>query len=156
MPDRVIISDASTIIGLLNIGSLDILQELYTRIEVTSIVRREVGMPLPDWIVTNDDYNKDTYQSMIPMLDQGEASAIALALMQSNCLLIIDERKGRQHAMKLSLQITGLTGVIIRAKREGHLSSGKDKLDELLASGFRLSSKIYRLALREMNEEEET
>ena len=70
MPDRVVISDASTIIGLLNIGSLDILQELYTRIEVTSIVRREVGMPLPDWIVVNND----NHQSMIPMLDQGETS----------------------------------------------------------------------------------
>lgn len=70
MPDRVVISDASTIIGLFNIGSLDILQELYTRIEVTTIVRREVGMPLPDWIVVNND----TYQSMIPILDQGETS----------------------------------------------------------------------------------
>jgi predicted nucleic acid-binding protein len=152
MPDRVVIADASTIIGLLNIDSLHILRVLYAHIEITSIVREEVNAALPDWIVTNDTYSQDAYRSLIPILDRGEASAIALTLTHPDHLLIIDERKGRRHALRLSLRITGLTGIIIRAKREGHLGSGKEKLDELLANGFRLSSKIYQQALQEMGE----
>jgi len=84
------------------------------------------------------------------MLDDGEASSIALALEHENSLLIIDERKGRKHASRLGLKITGVTGIIIRAHNEGHIVSGKDKLDELIAQGFRLSDKIYDLALGQM------
>ena len=153
MPDRVVISDASTIIGLLNLDSLDLLSKLYTEVEITSVVQKEVGSALPDWVKVNDGYNQTVYRSLIPILDEGEASSIALALENKDSLLIIDERKGRKHAIELGLKITGLTGIIIRAKNEGHLKSGKAKLDELIAQGFWLSKKIYTLALAKMDEE---
>ena len=152
MPDRIVISDASTIIGLTNIESLHLLSELYEVIEITSVVLEELGLSLPEWIKVNDDYNQVTYRSLVPMLDAGEASSIALALENPSSLLIIDERKGRKYASELGLRITGVTGVIIRAKNEGFLQSGKEKLDELINQGFRLSRKIYELALVNMNE----
>jgi len=39
MPESVIISDASTLIGLERIGSLAILQKMYGQVEITSIVQ---------------------------------------------------------------------------------------------------------------------
>lgn len=152
MPNRIVISDASTIIGLSNIDCLNLLANLYAEIEITSVVENEVGLKLPEWIIINDNYNEIVYRSLIPMLDDGEASSIALALENEGSLLIIDERKGRKHATQLGLKITGVTGIIIKAKNEGFLKSGKEKLDELMDQGFRLSTKIYELALDKMNE----
>lgn len=136
-----------------NIGSLDLLEGLYHSIEITSIVRDEVGLLLPDWIKINDNYNDTVFKSLISRLDNGEASAIALALEYKDSLLIIDERKGRRQASEMGLRITGVTGIIIRAKKEGIIVSGKEKLDQLIGQGFRLSANIYNLALEKMREE---
>ncbi|WP_371930972.1 DUF3368 domain-containing protein [Lewinella sp. JB7] len=70
-------------------------------------------------------------------------------LLHMKALLIIDERKGRSRAKSLGIVITGLIGILIRAKQRGLISSGKDKLDSLRKQGFHLSDKIYQLALRE-------
>ncbi|NJC28517.1 DUF3368 domain-containing protein [Neolewinella antarctica] len=147
-----IISDASTIIGLDNIDSLGLLEKLYGEIQITTIVHGEVSLLLPKWIKINDAYNDVVYRSLIPSLDDGEASSIALALDQNDCLLIIDERKGRRKARELNLKITGVTGIIIRAKHESLIESGKEKLDLLRKAGFRLSDKIYAFALDQMGE----
>lgn len=152
MPNRIVISDASTIIGLSNIDCLNLLKNLYSEIEITSVVENEVGLKLPEWIKINNNYNQIVYRSLVPMLDDGEASSIALALESEGSLLIIDERKGRKYATRLGIKITGVTGIIIKAKNEGFLKSGKSKLDELIDQGFRLSMKIYDLALDKMNE----
>ncbi|MBB4081152.1 putative nucleic acid-binding protein, partial [Lewinella aquimaris] len=150
MPDRIVIADASTLIGLHNLNSLELLHELYGHVEVTTIVGEETAIDLPDWIRVDDNYNRDVYRSLLPSLDAGEASSIALALAHESALLIIDERKGRRRAKSLGIVITGLIGILIRAKQRGLISSGKDKLDNLREQGFRLSEKIYELALREM------
>ncbi|MBB4081106.1 hypothetical protein GGR28_003753 [Lewinella aquimaris] len=152
MPDRIVIADASTLIGLHNLTSLELLHELYGHVEVTTIVKEEAAIDLPDWIRVDDNYNRDVYRSLLPSLDAGEASSIALALALENTLLIIDERKGRRRAKSLGIVITGLIGILIRAKQRDLISSGKDKLDNLREQGFRLSEKIYELALREMKE----
>jgi predicted nucleic acid-binding protein len=149
----VVISDASTIIGLDNITSLDLLKRLYRKIEITTIVKEEVSIELPDWITINDNYSKNVFRSLVPSLERGEASSIALALEADDALLIIDERKGRIHAKRLGIRITGVVGVIIRAKNENIIESGKKKLDQLIAQGFRLSDQIYHLALDKMQEQ---
>jgi predicted nucleic acid-binding protein len=153
MPDRTTIVDASTLIGLLNVDKLWVLEQLYSRITITSIIEDEVGVSLPEWVEINNQYNKDTYQSMTLFLEEGEASSIALALKIKECLLVVDERKGRKHAKQLGLKITGLTGIIIKAKKQGYIESGKEILDDLINQGFRLSDKIYRFAIDQMNEE---
>ncbi len=72
-------------------------------------------------------------------LDRGEASAIALAVKQENCLLIIDELKGRKYAEQLGLQISGTLGVLINAKVAGHLKSIKPSLEKMKLTNFRLT-----------------
>ncbi|WP_420458730.1 DUF3368 domain-containing protein [Neolewinella sp.] len=151
MPERVVLSDASTLIGLSSIDALHLLKDLYGRVEVTTIVQDEASVMTP-WLIVNDSYDSTVFRLLASRLDDGEASAIALALTQKNCLLIIDERKGGRQALALGLKITGLVGVIIKAKERGLIDSGKDKLDELLVRGFRLSPKIYTLALKRMQE----
>jgi predicted nucleic acid-binding protein len=49
----------------------------------------------------------------------GESSAVALALETMNAVLIIDDRRARQFALDLGLEITGTLGVLIRAYDAG-------------------------------------
>ncbi len=56
-------------------------------------------------------------------MDEGEASAIALALETKNCFLIIDEKKGRKLAENLHLKIAGTLQILLSAKSKGIISS---------------------------------
>ena len=52
-------------------------------------------------------------------LDNGEAEAIALLLEQSSEALLLDEKKARQVARRMTLPILGTLGLLIWAKRQG-------------------------------------
>jgi predicted nucleic acid-binding protein len=95
MPEYLVISDASPLIALVAIGRVDLLRHLYQRILITDVVRREIHAALPEWIEVLTDYDAQQYQLLRLELDAGEASAIALALKQADCRIILDERKGR-------------------------------------------------------------
>ena len=152
MREVVIISDTSTLIGLSNLNCIDLLRQIYKRVIVTSIVADEFGQTIPDWVTVRDDYDKGVYRALIPILDRGEASAIALSLHLQPSILIIDEKKGRKQAKQLGISVTGLVGVLVKAKQMGLIENGRAKLEELQESGFRLSDRIFSLALREMGE----
>ena len=87
-PNKVIISDTACLIGLTNIGQINILQEMYGSVMVTLEVAEEYGVPLPDWI--NVQAVSDSNKTFIfnKLLGLGESSAIALALETANALLI--------------------------------------------------------------------
>ena len=116
---KTIISDTSCLILLDKIGELDILNKLFGTIITTSEVAEEFGQTLPAWIELRQPTDKN-YQSIIEAtVDKGEASAIALAIELDDCLLIIDDLKGRKFAHQLGLTIIGTIGVIVDAKLAG-------------------------------------
>ena len=85
-------------------------------------------------------------------LDKGEASTIALALEKENCLLIIDELKGRKLARRLGITITGTLGVLAQAKKSRHLSALKPLLDKIQQTDFRLSELLIQEILQQVGE----
>lgn len=119
----IVVSDNSVLSCLAEIGELDLLRKLYGRVTVTETIRREathVGAPedlrglfsrIPDWMVVVPD--EFPYLEETGALDSGEASAITLAWQhRDNCLLILDERRGRKVAAALGLQITAAIEMI--------------------------------------------
>ncbi|MEZ4847494.1 MAG: DUF3368 domain-containing protein [Bacteroidia bacterium] len=152
MPDRIIISDASPLIALEDIGELELLKRLYQEVIITDIVRNEIHADLPDWIIVNTGYDPQQLQLLELELDKGEASAIALALKNPGSTLILDENKGRSVAKRLGLTITGTIGIIIKAKDLGIISSGKAILDKLENHGFWLSEKLKEQILSRLGE----
>jgi predicted nucleic acid-binding protein len=147
-----IISDTSCLILLDRIGKLEILHQLFGIILTTHDVAEEFGGILPEWIVITDSVNKN-YQTIIEAsLDKGEASAIALAVELDNCLLIIDDLKGRNFALQLGLKITGTLGVLVEAKLEGHLPSIKPVLAAIRQTNFRISEKLEAIILKKAGE----
>ena len=88
----VIIADASCLILLEKIAALELLSQLFGRITITDVVAAEYGLPLPEWVAVQTARDARQLQFLALTLDRGEASAIALALEQTDCLLIMDER----------------------------------------------------------------
>lgn len=149
---KVIISDTSCIILLDKLGELNLLNKLFGQIIITQEIADEFKKELPDWFTVVNPTNK-TYQKILEAsLDKGEASAIAFAIEQSNCLLIIDDYKGRKYAEQLGIKITGTLGVIIAAKQTGHIKSVKPLLVKIKKTDFRLSPDLEMRALKKSGE----
>ena len=152
MRNFLIVCDASPLIALADIGELHILKELYQEVLITDVVRKEILTELPDWIGVSSDYEPSDFKHLQLQLDAGEASAIALALKNPGCRLVIDERKGRLVAKAMGLKIVGLLGVVVKAKELGVITSGKTILDKLEIHGFWLSEKLKRQLLEKLGE----
>lgn len=105
---KTIISDTSCIVLLDKIGELEILKKLFGTITTTPEVAKEFEQELPSWFEIKEPRDKK-YQSIFEaFVDKGEASAIASAIELADCLLIIDDLKGRKFAAQLGLTITVL------------------------------------------------
>jgi uncharacterized protein len=81
-------------------------------------------------------------------LDAGEANAIALALELQADDLLIDERLGRQEAIRLGLSIIGILGILLMAKQRSLIPQVQPVMDALInQAGFRVSPQLYQRLL---------
>ncbi|MEI6409112.1 MAG: DUF3368 domain-containing protein [Bacteroidota bacterium] len=152
MREVLVIADASPLIAFVAIGELELLQKLYHKVTITDIVRSEIHADLPAWIEISSEYDPKQFQILQLELDQGEASAIALALDNPGSRVIIDENKGRSVAKRLGLSVTGTVGVLIKAKELGLIQSGTEILAKLEAHGFWLSEQLKNKIIDRMQE----
>lgn len=149
---KAIISDTSCLILLDKIGELEILNKLFGTIITTIEVANEFGQPLPSWIEIKQPSDKN-YQSIIEAsVDKGEASAIALAIDLDDCLLIIDDLKGRKFASQIGLTIIGTIGVIVDAKLAGIVTSIKPLLAKIKSTNFRITEQLEAIILKRSGE----
>jgi len=151
MPE-IIISDTSCLIILQKTGQLELLPKLYSQIFVTSLIVREFGGDLPAEIVVRDAKDLNLIRTLSLTVDEGEASAIALALEMEGSILILDDRKARKFASSLGLKLTGTLGILLKAKHLGVVPSLKQILDELRKTDFRISQEIIDSMLKEAGE----
>jgi uncharacterized protein len=150
---RVIISDASCLIALDEIGQLQILKKLFTQITTTEEVKNEFGKPLPEWISVKAVTNSAKKKELNLILDAGEASTIALALENpTQTILIIDEKKGRKIAEQNNLRIIGTLKVLLLAKQKGIITSVKEVVLALSIKKFRFSKVVIDKILEEAKE----
>jgi predicted nucleic acid-binding protein len=99
---KIIISDTSCLIALRRINELEILRKVFNTIITTPEVAHEFGQPLPPWILLKKTTEKLTFKEVSLLLDEGEASAIVLALETKDSVLVIDEKKGGKIAQTLN------------------------------------------------------
>lgn len=118
----------------------------------TQTIADEFGNSLPDWISIQNPTDRKNQFVLEATLDKGEASSIALALEKGDCLLIIDELKGRKLAKRFGISITGTLGVLAQAKLQNHISLVKPLLDRIKDTDFRLSEQLIQETLRQVGE----
>lgn len=57
--------------------------------------------------------------------------------------LIVDERRGRNEAIRLGIRVTGILGILLAAKQQGLVSCIQPLLDDLIANGFWIREELY-------------
>ena len=155
----IVVSNTSPISNLAAIGQLGFLQQLYGNVIIPKAVYQELrdsGATDPatlavqtlDWIQTQSVTNLALLQTLQNNLDIGEAEAIALAVELNADRLLVDERQGRNEAIRAGLQVTGLLGVLLAAKQQRLIPLVQPVLDDLIAQGFWVREELYAEVLQ--------
>ena len=127
---------------------MDLLKKVYGSVFTTQDIASEFGDSLSEWIEVREVKDPFRQQLLELQIDKGESSAIALALEMPGSTVILDGFKARKIAIKLGIQVTGILGVIIRARQKGIISSIKTILGKLKQTNFRLSPELELEALK--------
>jgi predicted nucleic acid-binding protein len=142
-----VITDASVLIGLEQVGRLSLLPSLFGEVVAPPAVADEFGSSYPWLRVEAIEDTEALHEAQALQLDRGEAEATALALTYPGATLLIDERRGRRYATFRGIRIVGTFGVVVLAKSAGLLPAVRPVLDALMAAGFRVSQAIYERSL---------
>jgi len=154
------VADTSPISALIRIGKLPLLGCLFEQV----VIPPEVAAELEDGIATLGNWqqaegagilstrsaaNQLMTRELSALLHSGEAAAVAMAAEVSDSILVIDELEGRRVAARLGIRHTGTVGLIVAAKRQGHVASAGPLLQDLREKAkLWLSEELIRHALQ--------
>ncbi len=148
----IVVSDTSVITSLIQVGHAELLQELHGTVLIPPAVHRELlrtHTVIPTLIEVRDVADRAQIADLEAELDLGEAEAIVLAKESNADLLLIDEKLGRQVALREGLRIAGLVGLVVEAKYRGLIGSVRELLRQLeTEAGFRVSNAVKAEAFR--------
>ncbi len=161
-----IVCNSSPLINLAKIGCLDLIENIYQQVVIPTAVYNELILQgtikkgvseIEDLIdrqvlVVKEVTDRSLVKALNKDLDLGESEAIALALSINADLIIIDEVDARRLTDMYKLKKTGFIGVLIRAKKEGHINAVKEYIDNAIKEGFWLNKNLYETIIDKLNE----
>lgn len=156
-----VVSNTSPILNLAIIGQLELIPRQFGQVQIPSAVLSELKVQEDrpgskdilaaldvGWIEVQEVSSQLSVQLLQQVLDQGESEAITLAIDLKADRILLDERDGRKKAKSLGLKVTGVLGILLRAKQAGDLSSLPDAIDALVnTAGFRISPELLAKVL---------
>ena len=157
----IVVSDTSPVIALIRINQIQLLPALFQEVIIPSSVKKELDAARFNeaelttynncsWLTEKSVKGKINLNSD---LDKGEIEAIALAKELHADFLLIDEKAGREAALKEGVRIIGVVGLLLLAKRNGLVKEVKILLDALIAkSDFWISERLYNSVLVQAGE----
>jgi predicted nucleic acid-binding protein len=138
------VSNTSPLSNLAAIGRLPLLRSQFSEIWIPTYVSEELSAhPEPGalaairealdegWIRCASPTASHLLSVLSLHLHRGEAEAIALAADLNADVVIIDEQEGRELAAQAGLRVTGVLGILLRAKRHGHIPALKPEIQSL-------------------------
>lgn len=152
-----VVSNTSPVLNLAIIGHLELLYHQFRTVWIPQAVVDElrIDQDLPGsaavrkaqeagWLVSDHVADKVRVTLLQRDLDLGESEAIALALQKRADWLLLDEREGRRIAKSLGLKVTGVLGILLKAKLEGQLPSLSQAMDQLRdLADFRIDADLH-------------
>jgi predicted nucleic acid-binding protein len=160
----IVVSDTSPLTSLAQIGSLDLLERLFSRVLIPQAVADELRfgeaegchphfLGAVSWIEVRPVKDKAAVDLLMGELGPGEAEAIVLAQEMGIDIVLIDEKSGRRIALERGLRPTGILGVLLSAKQAGLVAEVKPLLDDLRSrAGFWVGDDLYRGVLAQAQE----
>ena len=149
-----VISNTTPIIALASIEKLELLPILFKDIIIAEAVRDEInaggGIKVQppetiEWMKIRKNVI-DINDELLLDLDEGEKQTIIMGIhadaSTSDCLLLIDERKGRKIASSKGLKIKGTLGILADAKRRGLIEDFKTNALRLLDNNLYYDLKL--------------
>ena len=152
-----IVVNSGPLISLARLGQLDLLPRLFGEILAPAAVLREVtqdesrpGAALvksAEWLRPGEVSDRSAVERLSSSLGKGESEVLVLA-QELGATAVIDERRGRAVAAALGIPQTGTIGVLLAARQADLIDAVTPLLDQLVANGLRLSSRLYEEARR--------
>jgi predicted nucleic acid-binding protein len=163
MSRPVVVSDSGPLIALAGCGRLHLLSAVFDSLHVPQAVLEETtadqtrpwATEIAAFVTTHAqvhaDRDDELYTTAALHLDEGEAQALSLALALG-CGVLMDERLGRHTAARLGIPLFGVLGVLLQAKRIGHVNQIAPILRQLNENGYRISSTLIAATLERAGE----
>lgn len=85
-------------------------------------------------------------------LGHGETAVLSWAYAHPGWEVIVDDRAARNCAESLEVLYRGTIGVMLLAKREGHIEHAKPLLQSAVEAGLRVSPDLFEAALQLVGE----
>lgn len=149
------VCNASPLIGFERLQQTNLLQTLTTSLLIPSAVRLEVfgKQTPPNWIVEQSLSQPLSRRILSSRLGPGESEAIGLALEIGHCTLILDDLAARRTAQSLRIPVLGTVGLLVQARQRNLIPALGPFLDSLRSFDFRISDRLYALALAQVGEQ---
>jgi predicted nucleic acid-binding protein len=157
-----VICNATPLINFAAINRLDILEAVFKKVIIPDAVYAEttdsnfpssqiiIGAVNSDWLQVcsvNSVINTPTD------LDAGEREVIALAIEIDNSKVLLDEKKARQVAQNLGLQVIGTIGILLLAKSKGIIPKVSPLLDAMIYDArYWVNKPLYQRVLQQAGE----
>jgi predicted nucleic acid-binding protein len=161
-----VVSNTSPVLNLAIVGHLGPLQQQFGQVwlpqAVTEELRIEQDLPgsttvgiaqRAGWLLNERVTDPVRVAILRRDLDEGEAEAIALALQKRADWLLLDERDARRVAKSLGLKVTGVLGILLKARLDGQLPSLREAMERLRdLADFRIGAGLYTELLQAAKE----
>lgn len=150
---RLIVADTGPLVVLAKIDHLHLLVQRYKTIQIpktvlleaTALAHRTDTALINTFVlahvevVTDITPTNDNYLDF--GLDAGETQAILLA-KQSNCPVLMDEKRGRAVAKREAINVLGTVGLLLASKQEGLIPEISSLLEKMLEHQYRLAPEL--------------
>jgi predicted nucleic acid-binding protein len=157
------ISNTSPLLYLYRIGVVEWLPKLFDEVWITNAIVTELqegrrrGYDVPDpkgygWVQIITPRSVPSEWLTLD-LGQGELEAMALALENPRCTILLDDALARRIALAAGLEVWGTLRVLLEAKAQGITNEVGSLITRLEDSGMWISDRIKERLLTLANEE---
>ena len=154
--------NSSPLIFLAKINRLDLLNKLFDEVIIPKAVYEEAVLNGKrdkteiiknlNWIKVEEVKNRRLINFLMNFLDYGESEVIAYAVENNIDLVVLDDKDARKIAREFDLKVIGTLGILIISKKKGYINELKPIIEKLVDNNFRISEKLLRRILEEVNE----
>jgi predicted nucleic acid-binding protein len=160
---RLVVADASPLIGLAAAGAFHVLRELFGTVTISRLVKdevtahderpgaRELDRAMRAGWIRVAAAPPETWR--FDGIDAGEASTLALAAAHDGALVLMDDTLGRARAAALGIDVLDVAGLLLAAKRAQLVAAVAPLVARLARRGFTMPETARLDLLREAGEQ---